>query len=166
VIARANDLPPEGYSLEISPAGVSIKGRDSAGTYYALQTLLQCMKKSGGRVEMPSLKIRDWPDVKYRAMHYDTKHHQGTREAVELLIRDLASYKANVLVWEWEDKFAYRKHPDIGAPGAFSMEEMQALMVTHGLLKGTTDLGAFVDYGIVDETWAGVRDSTAPAAGN
>ncbi len=127
VIARANDLPPEGYSLEISPAGVSIKGRDSAGTYYALQTLLQCMKKSGGRVEMPSLKIRDWPDVKYRAMHYDTKHHQGTREAVELLIRDLASYKANVLVWEWEDKFAYRKHPDIGAPGAFSMEEMQAL---------------------------------------
>ena len=30
-----------------------------------------------------------------------------------------------MLVWEWEDKFAYPSHPEIGAPGAFTMEEMQ-----------------------------------------
>ena len=30
-----------------------------------------------------------------------------------------------MLVWEWEDKFEYPSHPEIGAPGAFTMKEMQ-----------------------------------------
>jgi hypothetical protein len=30
-----------------------------------------------------------------------------------------------MLVWEWEDKFEYPSHPEIGAPGAFTMQEMQ-----------------------------------------
>ena len=30
-----------------------------------------------------------------------------------------------MLVWEWEDKFAYPSNPEIGAPGAFTMKEMQ-----------------------------------------
>ena len=34
--------------------------------------------------------------------------------------RDLADYKINMLLWEWEDKFAYPSHPEIGAPGAFT----------------------------------------------
>ena len=53
--------------------------------------------------------------------HYDTKHHQDKREYVESFIRDLARYKINMLVWEWEDKFEYPSHPEIGAPGAFTM---------------------------------------------
>jgi hypothetical protein len=32
-----------------------------------------------------------------------------------------------MLVWEWEDKFVYPSHPEIAAPGAFTMKEMQAL---------------------------------------
>ncbi len=46
---------------------------------------------------------------------------------MESFIRDLASYKINMLIWEWEDKFEYPSHPEIGAPGAFTMEEMQEL---------------------------------------
>ena len=38
----------------------------------------------------------------------------------------LADYKINMLIWEWEDKFAYPSHPEIGTPGTFSMDEMQA----------------------------------------
>ncbi len=59
-------------------------------------------------------------------MHYDTKHHQDNAEYVRDFIRALADYKVNMLIWEWEDKFAYPSHPEIGAPGAFSMDEMQA----------------------------------------
>jgi ABC-type nitrate/sulfonate/bicarbonate transport system substrate-binding protein len=33
------------------------------------------------------------------------------------------------------------------------LDEMQTLMVTHGLLKGTTDLSVFVDTGIVESAW-------------
>jgi hypothetical protein len=46
---------------------------------------------------------------------------------VENFIKDMARYKINMLVWEWEDKLAYPSHPEIGAPGAFTLEEMQEL---------------------------------------
>ena len=39
------------------------------------------------------------------------------------------------------------------------LDEMQRLMVTHGLLKGTTDLGGFVDTGVAEEAWSQVRGS-------
>ncbi|MBN1674633.1 MAG: beta-N-acetylhexosaminidase [Kiritimatiellae bacterium] len=76
---------------------------------------------------LPCLRIVDWPDLKYRAVHYDTKHHQDTYAYVQAFIRELAHYKVNVLVWEWEDKFAYERHPEIGAPGAFTKEQIQEL---------------------------------------
>ena len=123
-MARACDLPAQGYRLAISPEAITIEGADAAGVYYAAQTLRQCVRPDGS---LPCLSIRDWPDLTHRAIHYDTKHHQDTREYVEGFIRELAHYKVNVLVWEWEDKFAYRRHPEIGAPGAFTMDQMQAL---------------------------------------
>lgn len=84
------------------------------------------MKKGASGWVIPGLAITDWPDVKERAVHYDTKHHQDKKEYVEGFIRDMARYKINMLVWEWEDKLAYTSHPEIGAPGAFTVEEMQA----------------------------------------
>lgn len=126
-IERGEDLPEQGYRLTISPEAVTIEGADGGGVYYAAQTLRQCFRHEGDGVVAPCLTITDWPDLRYRAVHYDTKHHQDTREYVEGFIEELAHYKVNVLVWEWEDKFAYRRHPEIAAPGAFTMEEMQEL---------------------------------------
>jgi hypothetical protein len=125
-IARGKGLKPEGYQLEIGEREVVIEGADAAGVFYGVQTLKQCLRKADGGVSAPALSITDWPSLKYRAIHYDTKHHQDKKKYVESFIRDLSSYKVNVLVWEWEDKLAYRKHPEIGAPGAFTIGEMQA----------------------------------------
>jgi len=104
-----------------------IGGNDAAGVYYATQTLRQCIRRDPEGPVLPYARIEDAPDLTYRAMHYDTKHHQDTYEYVQGFIRDLAHYKANVLVWEWEDKFAYPSHPQVGAPGAFTVEQMQEL---------------------------------------
>ncbi|HEY6978257.1 MAG TPA: family 20 glycosylhydrolase, partial [Chitinophagaceae bacterium] len=71
--------------------------------------------------------ITDWPDIAERAIHYDTKHHQDKLSYVQNFIKELARYKINILVWEWEDKFAYPSHPEIGAPGAFTPKEIQEL---------------------------------------
>ncbi|MFB3890715.1 MAG: beta-N-acetylhexosaminidase [Phycisphaerae bacterium] len=125
-ISRRAGLPQDGYRLTIAPRRITIEGADAAGIYYACQTLRQCVQRGDdGTAVAPCLDIRDWPDVQYRAIHYDTKHHQPTAGYVESLIRQLASYKVNVLVWEWEDKFAYRSHPEVGAPGAFAPEQMR-----------------------------------------
>jgi len=116
---------PQGYQLVITANGIEIAGHDAAGVYYAVQTLLQILRSCDGR--LPCLEIRDAPDLAFRAVHYDTKHHQDRFDYVKNFIVELASFKANLLVWEWEDKFGYRKYPEIAAPGAFTIEQIQEL---------------------------------------
>ncbi len=116
---------PQGYRLTITDQCIELAGHDAAGVYYAVQTLRQILQSCDG--QLPCLEIRDAPDLIFRAIHYDTKHHQDHFEYVKSFICELAAYKANILVWEWEDKFAYQKHPEIGAPGAFTRDQIQEL---------------------------------------
>lgn len=120
-------LGDEGYSLTAHRNRIIVRASDEAGLFYGVQTLMQLGRKEDGKIRIPGLIITDWPDTKVRAAHYDTKHHQDNREFVEQFIRDLSRYKYNMLIWEWEDKFEYPSHPEIGAPGAFTVQEMQQL---------------------------------------
>ena len=117
----------EGYHLTVNNNGIIVQARDEAGLYYGVETLLQLMQQTDEGISIRNMKIADWPETKIRAIHYDTKHHQDKRGYVEELIRTLAEYKVNMLIWEWEDKFAYPSHPEIGAPGAFTVKEIQEL---------------------------------------
>jgi len=121
-----NELGEEGYLIKVSESKITVNANGEAGLFYGVQTLLQLIQKNTNTF-VKGMEIKDWPDTPQRAAHYDTKHHQDKKEYVKSFIRDLAKYKMNMLVWEWEDKFAYPSHPEIGAPGAFSMEEMQEL---------------------------------------
>jgi len=120
-------LIEQGYRITTSVNELSITAKDEAGLFYGTQTFLQLIKKVKEGFQVPGMEITDWPDIKKRAAHYDTKHHQDKRSYVESFIKDLAKYKINQLVWEWEDKLAYESHPEIGAPGAFTIEEMQEI---------------------------------------
>jgi hexosaminidase len=115
----------QGYQLLTGRNELTIRARSEEGLFYGTQTLLQLIVPgiNGGMVH--AVTINDWPDIQQRAIHYDTKHHQDRAEYVKSFIKDLSRYKVNMLVWEWEDKFAYPSHPEIGAPGAFTMQEMQ-----------------------------------------
>lgn len=120
-------LGDEGYTLAVSANQIIITSAGNAGLFYGSQTITQLIQKNAAGIFIKGITIKDWPDTKQRAAHYDTKHHQDTRAYVESFIRDLARYKINMLIWEWEDKFEYPSHPEIGAPGAFTMKEMQEL---------------------------------------
>jgi len=117
----------QGYQLTATADQVVIRAEGEVGLYYGTQTLLQIIKKGQAGDYITGMEIVDWPDISERAAHYDTKHHQDKREYVESFIHELARYKINMLVWEWEDKFEYPSHPEIGAPGAFTMQEMQEI---------------------------------------
>lgn len=128
-LRRTNNkkLGREGYELLADEKQIVITGGGEAGLFYGIQTLKQLFQKDGAGLFVKGMQVRDWPDTKQRAAHYDTKHHQDTKEYVKQFIRELAGYKMNMLIWEWEDKFEYPSHPEIGAPGAFTMQEMQEL---------------------------------------
>ncbi len=129
VILNRKDSPKsmrdQGYKLTTDTNVLNITAKGEDGLFYGIQTIFQILKKTRGEVIIPGMEISDWPDVEIRAAHYDTKHHQDKGSYVKSFIRDLARYKINMLVWEWEDKFEYKSHSEIGAPGAFTMEEMQ-----------------------------------------
>jgi len=47
-------LPDQGYTLAVTPKGVEVVGKDEAGLYYGVQTLLQLLRRSPvGGVEVP-----------------------------------------------------------------------------------------------------------------
>jgi len=120
----AAECGEQGYELTAASSGV--RAASEQGLFYGTRTLLQLVERSAAGWRIAGMRIADWPDIGQRAVHYDTKHHQDKAESVRDFIRALADYKINMLIWEWEDKFAYPSHPEIGAPGAFSMDEMQA----------------------------------------
>lgn len=115
----------EAYELIAEENRLVVKAAGEAGLFYGVQTITQLIQRNSSGVYIKGMQVKDWPDTKQRAAHYDTKHHQDTKEFVEDFIRDLSKHKINMLVWEWEDKFEYPSHPEIGAPGAFTMKEMQ-----------------------------------------
>lgn len=118
-------LKDQGYQFISREGEVTISARQEEGLFYGTQTFLQLISRTGNGFRVPGLTITDWPDIPQRAIHYDTKHHQDKASYVKAFIKDLSRYKINMLIWEWEDKFAYPSHPEIGAPGAFTMKEMQ-----------------------------------------
>ncbi|MEO8763278.1 MAG: glycoside hydrolase family 20 zincin-like fold domain-containing protein [Ginsengibacter sp.] len=126
---QKNFLKPgkQGYQLIVSKNGIIIRASGEEGLFYGTQTLLQLIQKNGSGHKVIGLKINDWPDIAERAVHYDNKHHQDKIGYVKNFIKELAHYKINLLIWEWEDKFAYPSHPEIGAPGAFTPKEIQGL---------------------------------------
>lgn len=119
---------PEGYVLEIQHKGVTISARDKAGLFYGCQTLEQLMEDSRDfNLEIPAMKIIDYPAISYRAVHFDTKHHLDRMDYYYKEIDRLARYKINAVIWELEDKLRYTRRPEIGAPNAISKQEMQVL---------------------------------------
>jgi len=121
----AKSFEDQGYILRTNGNVLTISAKSEVGLFYGVQTFFQLIIKANNEILIPAMEITDWPDVAIRAVHYDTKHHQDRSGYVKRFIRDLSRYKINMLVWEWEDKFAYKSHPEIGAPGAFTMEEMR-----------------------------------------
>lgn len=119
----------QAYLIELGPTRVTVTGNDQPGLFYGVQTLLQLLRSGvGTRVALPAGRIEDWPDLELREIHWDTKHHQDRLETLKEYLDRAAEFKINAVGWEIEDKFAYQKHPVIGAPGAFSADQMRELV--------------------------------------
>jgi hypothetical protein len=128
VEAGLDDVGPEGYRITVAPYGVRITGVDPAGLYYGAATLIRLIpERSDDSIGLPGLSITDWPDLPLRAIHYDLKHHQDRFDSLKKIINRLSLYKINGFVLELEDKFAFPRHPEIGAPGALTPDRLRAL---------------------------------------
>lgn len=118
-----------GYVLEIGKGGVSITADDEPGVFYGVQTLCQLMRKrEGGGIEVPALKIRDWPSYPLRGFQYDIARGQTVDvDFCKRVIREAARYKMNCLMFYMEDDYKFEKYPFTGRPGTFTKAKAQEL---------------------------------------
>jgi hexosaminidase len=129
----APEIDAQGYLLKISDRRIEVTGNGDPGLFYGVQTLLQLLKPGPtGALSLPECAIEDWPSLQLRFLHWDTKHHQDRIETLKHYLDWSARFKINMIGFELEDKFEYPSHPVIGAPGAFTTAELQAI-VDYGL---------------------------------
>lgn len=116
------DVAAEGYRLFIDDRGVTITGRDPAGLFHGVQTLLQWMllhwhaRADGSAGEAPpesltGVMIEDWPDFSQRGVMLDISRDKvPTMQTLAKLIDLLAGWKINQLQLYVEHTFAYPGH--------------------------------------------------------
>jgi hypothetical protein len=78
-------------------------------------------------IEIPACRITDYPEIPYRAIHLDLKHHLDAGRYYYDMIDRLSAVKINAIIVEFEDKLRYRKAPLVGSPNAISIEEFAKL---------------------------------------
>lgn len=115
---------PEGYFLEIKDDQVTVSAGSLAGIFYGCQTLSQLIEDARDQnITIPACTITDYPDVAYRAIHLDLKHHLDSVSYYYNMIDRLAQVKINAVIAEFEDKLGYREASAVAASNAISIEE-------------------------------------------
>jgi hypothetical protein len=118
----------EGYVIELRNNGVTVRARTQAGLFYGCQTLLQLLEDARDQqISIPACRITDYPDVAYRAIHLDLKHHVDAGNYYYGIMDQLAAIKINAVIIEFEDKLRYRKAPLVGSGNAISVDEFAAI---------------------------------------
>ncbi|MCJ8165715.1 family 20 glycosylhydrolase [Pontibacter sp. E15-1] len=119
----------EGYQLNVSPSGISIKANSKAGIVYGIQSVLQTLPavRTNAALQVPAMRVADYPRFGWRGMHLDVSRHFFSPEAVKQYIDLMAMYKMNTLHWHLVDDPGWRieikKYPKLTEVGAWRVDQ-------------------------------------------
>lgn len=130
----------ESYTLNIDTNAVVINGRDKAGAFYGIQSLLNLLPaKIDGSYDLPRLTIADSPRATWRGMHYDMARNFHGKEVTLRLIEQMARYKLNRLHLHLTEDEGWRLEipglpelTEIGAHRCFDLDERRCLLTQLG----------------------------------
>ncbi|MBQ5517179.1 MAG: family 20 glycosylhydrolase [Bacteroidales bacterium] len=123
-----NNIPREGYVMEVAPEGITIWCSAPNGAFYALQTLFQLMPDAvfagrfSGKADIPCCRIEDAPRFEYRGMHLDVCSHFFGVDFIKKYLDELAMHKFNVFHWHLTEDQGWRieikKYPKLTEKGS------------------------------------------------
>jgi hypothetical protein len=92
--------PEQAYSIEISGDCITVTGFGSAGLYYGVLTLKQCLKIEENILKLPCMKILDWPDLSTRGHFMESRYGSNlmTLDDWKYVVDHMAAMKMNQLV--------------------------------------------------------------------
>ena len=115
----------ETYEINITPKQVTIKGSDSAGVFYGIQTLRKSLPigEKMDKAALPCGTIRDWPNFGYRGMHLDPCRHFMDLDSVKIYLDMLALHNMNQFHFHLSEDQGWRieikKYPELTEIGAY-----------------------------------------------
>ncbi|AZA50913.1 beta-N-acetylhexosaminidase [Chryseobacterium carnipullorum] len=117
----------EDYEINVAENFMSVIGKDDAGLFHGIQTMLQLIQNSkDGKI--PAVKIKDYPKFAWRGMHLDVCRHFFNVDEVKQYIDYLAMYKLNTFHWHLTDDQGWRieikKYPKLTEIGSKRKESM------------------------------------------
>ena len=122
------DLPSEGYFMQLKSDTIYISAADSAGLFYAYQTLKQLPK------EIQCMEIGDWPGLHYRSLMLDIVRNYYPVDSIRRVLDVMAQYKLNVLHLHLSDDEAWRLEipglpqlTEIGSKRGYTRDESECL---------------------------------------
>jgi len=155
-------LEEQAYKLEIGSNGIRIAANAPAGLFYGVETLVQLVKRSEGKLWLPEAEITDWPDLEQRNIYWDDAHHLERMEVLKRALRQAAFYKINGFVIKLEGHFMYRSAPALVEPYALSPEQLQELtdygLKFHVQLIPYLDGPAHIAFILKHPEYAGLRE--------
>ncbi len=118
-LKKTAGLPEEGYTLEVTPAGVTIAASTSAGAVYGCQTLRQLVTGKS----IPCVSIQDAPRIAWRGLMLDVSRQFYDKKEVQAVLDQMAVLKLNVFHWHLSDDHGWRieikKYPKLTSVGAW-----------------------------------------------
>ena len=157
-------LGVEGYELTVGAAGILALGNDSAGAFYAVQTLRQMLppaleyealrppRRNAAPIRVPAMVIRDKPRFPWRGAMLDVSRHFLSVDDVKRYVDLLALHKLNRLhlhladdqgwrieIKSWPNLTAHGGSTEVGGgPGGFYTQEQYADIVKYAAERHIT----------------------------
>ncbi|HEY5393590.1 MAG TPA: family 20 glycosylhydrolase, partial [Hanamia sp.] len=125
LIKKTPTIGEEGYLLNVSPKSIQIIANTKAGIIYGMQSLFQTLPeiRTNATLEVPCMKITDYPSFKWRGMHLDVSRNFFSPEMIKEYIDLLSEYKFNTFHWHLTDDQGWRleikKYPKLTSVGAW-----------------------------------------------
>jgi hexosaminidase len=128
--AAADSLGEEGYLLNVTSTKVNIRASHSAGFFYAVQTLLQCLPPEiagawrSDRIawQISAVTIRDVPKYPWRSFMLDSGRQYQSVEFIKRYLDFLSQLKINVFHWHLTEgqgwRIEIRKYPKLTEIGS------------------------------------------------
>lgn len=145
----------EGYTLNVTPKGVTVTGADAAGVFYGIQSFLQLLPSEiysshpvkGVEWTAPCVSITDAPERPWRGMMLDVARYFHDKDYVKHFIDMMAMYKLNKLQFHLIDDSGWRleskKYPRLTEVGAYAGPEHNKL----GGYYTQEDIKEIIEYG-------------------
>ena len=117
----------EGYSMEVTPSSILIRGQQAQGVFYGIQSLLQLLGEypleDATVFGVPAVRIKDQPNYAYRGMHLDVCRHFFSVAFVKRYLDVMAMHKLNTFHWHLTEDQGWRieikKYPGLTEVGGY-----------------------------------------------